>query len=383
MLTYGGVPKTIEVTSHLFADAFDGKIAFDGSSVFGMTDVSNSDLLLVPDLSSFRRLPIYDSEFGNVAVVMCYAVAPDGKPAAGCTRSILNKELAKMGKHGFDKMNVGFEPEFFIISKDSKDVSAHLDTGTYASAEGEDDVTAHVRREIMFELERAGIIPLTSHHERAPSACEITYKYADCMTTCDNLIIGKLITKKVASKNGMFASFEPKPFEGVNGSGLHTNISLAKGGKNIFASESGISDCAKHFLAGVLESARGLCFLTTGNHEDAYKRLVKGFEAPTNICWGYHNRSAMIRIPKASREATRIEIRSPDPTMNPYLGCAGILRAGLDGIGRKLLPSPSVDFDAWEDMRAKGIVSLPSSLSEARREFTECVLLRDLVRTAV
>ena len=362
----GGVPKAIEISHHAICDALNGKITIDGSSVLETITTDRSDLALMPDLDSFRLFPIESSEFGNVAVLMCNLINPDGLPAVGCTRSILRKELHAMNMLGFTKLNIGFEPEFFLLNADS----THSDSGTYA--EIENDTLAHIRREILFELTRIGIIPLTSHHERAPSAHEITYKYSDAMRTCDNLVLGMLITKAVAKRHGFHATFEPKPFEGINGNGLHTNISLKKNGKNIFAGDNGLSVTAKHFLAGILAHAKSLCYITNPT-ENSYKRLVKGFEAPVNICWGHYDRNAMIRIPKATGVSTRIEIRAPDSTMNPYLGAAVILRAGLDGINRKLLsPKPARCDDA------KDIETLPNSLKESLSEFTKSPLYSDL-----
>ena len=333
-----------------------------------MTNINNSDLILAPDIDSFKRLPLYDSEFGNIAAFMCYVLNPDGTPASGCTRNVLKKALEEMKGLGFTKLNIGFEPEFSILKRkpaDHKDTSVYLDSGTYADAEGENDFTAHIRREIMFELERAGIVPLVSHHERAPSAYEIPYRYNDAMRACDDLVLGKLITKAVARKHGLYATFEPKPFDGVNGNGLNTNVSLSRNEQNVFVKDGGISDIAKNFLTGVLLHAESLCFLTNPT-EDSYRRLVEGFEAPINICWGYHNRSAMIRVPNASGESTRIEIRSPDCNMNPYLGVAGILLAGLDGVTTKaILPRP-IDSDAGCH---KNVPTLPRSIAEAKKAF--------------
>ena len=338
--------------------ALEDGIGIDGSNIFG-ANVSSSDLVLIPDLTSFRRLPIYDSPHGNVAAFMCWVRNPDGTPAENCTRSVLRRELDNMVKLGFSKMNVGFEPEFFILKNPPSagvyDKSICLDDGR-AYASGAHDATDHIRREIMFELERAGIIPLTSHHENAPSAYEITYKYSDAIRSCDNLILGMMITKEVARRHDMYATFEPKPFDGVAGNGLHTNISLEKAGKgvagpsvNAFAGAGAdrLSPTARHFMAGVLNHARGIVHLTNPTPE-SYRRLVKGYQAPINICWGYSNRSTMIRVPNASGNGTRIEVRHPDSTMNPYLGVAGILRAGLDGIVNKTpLPEPA-DYNVWE-----------------------------------
>lgn len=336
--------------------------------MFGMAETHNSDLVLAPDLNSFRRLPMYDGAFGNVAMFMCYVLNSDGSPCKGCTRTVLKNALTQMEEAGFSKLSVGFEPEFFLLKakpSHTKDFDVLFDKGDYADAEGEEDKAAYIRREIMFELERVGITPLVSHHERAPSGYEITYKYSDALTSCDNLILGMHITKHVARKHGLYATFEPKPFEGINGNGLHTNISLANGVENAFATTNGISDTAKHFVAGVLKHAGAICHFTNPS-EHSYRRLVKGYEAPVSICWGYHNRTAMIRVPHASFEARRIELRSPDSTMNPYLGVAAILVAGLDGIKNNLPVPECVDFDAGS---CKEIPTLPENTQSAKREF--------------
>jgi len=376
--TVGGAPKAIEVTRHLLEDALDGKVTIDGSSIYGMTTVDKSDLRLVPDLASFRRLPFYDSEFGNVAAIMCFVTNPDGTPAVGCVRSKLKHELDKMNVLGFCTMNVGLEPEFFILKAgDSSDNSAPVDCHGYADIDDDDRIT-RVRHELVYELGRCGIVPLTAHHERAPSQFEITFKYADAMRSCDNMVLYKIIAKHVVRKHGLDVTFDPKPFEGVNGNGLHTNISLGKDGKNAFASDGVLSPVAKHFLAGVMVNAKALTYITNPL-EDSYKRFVKGCEAPVSVCWGNYNRSAMIRVPIASESAMRIELRNPDSTMNPYLGIAGVLRAGLDGIQRKLEPPAPVDFDAYSDATRKKIELLPATLSEARRCFKKSKLLYDLI----
>lgn len=314
-------------------------------------------------------MPIFDAEFGKTAIIMCYIANPDGTMVSGCARSILKQSLEKMKKQGFSKLNIGFEPEFFLLKKKpkhSKDYSTLLDFGDYADVDIENDATSHVRQEIMHELEKTGIIPLLSHHERAPSSCEIPYRYSDAMTSCDNLLLGMLITKLVAKKHGLFATFEPKPLSKMNGNGLHTNISLCKNEKNAFASENGLSSIAKNFTYGILSHAEEFSFLTNPT-KNSYKRLVKGYEAPVNITWGYHNRTAMIRIPSASENATRIEVRSPDCTMNPYLGVAAMLLAGMDGIENN---EQLNDFDFNEKARKKNTVkSLPSSVAKAKKLF--------------
>lgn len=325
-----------------------------------MTGAENSDMVLVPDKGTYRRLPIFDSEFGEVAMFICNVHNPDGTPAKYCSRSILDKELTTMKKMNFDKMNIGFEPEFFL-ALDGK----LLDDGDYA--EFDIGKTAHIRREMMYEFERCDIVPLTSHHERSPSQFEITFKHEDAMRSCDNLVLYKIIAKAIANKHGLDIVFDPKPFENVNGNGCHTNISLEKNNKNAFASNSGLSNIGKHFMGGILEHANALTYLTNPT-EESYKRLVPNCEAPTKICWGYHNRDAMIRIPSANGNSTRIELRSPDMTINPYLCVAGILRAGLDGIKREAL---------WKNDSA---IHLPNSLDSAKSEFNKSILLNTLIQ---
>lgn len=358
-------------------DVFDGKITIDGSSIYGMSDVNNSDLLLVPDLETFRRLPIDDNDFGNVGMFMCFVHDPSGKPAKGCTRSILKSELNGMIKLGFDKMNVGFEPEFFLLkAKPSapNDTTVQLDYGSYADIEAGSDFGGRIRREICFEFERVGIIPLSIHHERSPSQHEITFKFDNALRSCDNFILYKIIAKAVAKNHGLYLDFDPKVFDGANGNGCHVNVSLSKDDKNVFACNDGLSDVARHFLSGLIDNAKAITYFANSK-ESSYKRLVPNCEAPTKICWGYHNRSAFIRVPKASGNATRIELRSPDMEMNPYLAVTGILRAGLDGIKRKSEPPDPVDLNAWKHVKAYG---LPSSLEIARREFEGTKLLSSI-----
>ncbi len=318
---------------------------------------------------------MYDSKFGNVAMLMCNIINPNGKNTNGCCRSILKRELVKMKKLGYAAMNIGFELEFFLLSDRPTDQNKDkvcLDHGDYGDMEGEKDATASVRREIMFELERIGITPLVSHHERAVSAYEISYKYSDAMRACDNLLLAKHIISEVACRHNLYADFQPKPFKDENGNGLHTNISLTTlSGKNAFEENNKLSPIAKHFMAGILSHAKELCALTNPT-QNSYKRLVRGYEAPTKICCGKYNREAMIRIPKASGESTRIEMRNPDACINPYLALTAILRAGLIGIKNKAaLLRRFTDFSLADD--------LPESLDEAYQLFEKSTIFSDLV----
>ena len=376
-----GAPKVIEVYATSLADVLDNKMLTDGSNMKGFTKVSSADVILAPDYSSYRRLPMYDSEFGAVAMFMCDVLGPDRKPLEGCTRSRLKAELEKLKNMGFSKMNVGFEPEFFLLTDNPKGKAFETILHDEFGYNDPDSIGigARVRREIMHEMVRVGISPITSHHEAAPSQHEISYKYADALAACDNLIVLRLIVGDIAKKNGLFATFSPKPMGGVNGSGLHTHISLVgKDGKNAFMSSDGLSDNAKYFIAGVLAHSRALCGLTNPS-EESYRRLVPGYEAPVSVCWGYHNRSAMIRIPIASGAATRIEVRNPDNSSNPYLATVGTLRAGLDGIAKAKMPPDAVGFNAWHDKSSAKIATLPVSLAEALDELAKSPLLKDLI----
>ena len=371
-----GKPKVIEVASTSLPSILDNKILVDGSSITGLSTIDRSDLILAPDLSSFRRLSIYDAPIGNVAMFMCDILTVKEEAMPGCTRTNLRNQLDKMKKLGFDKMNVGFEPEFFLFSKPPVgkiDESFFCDTAGYTDSE-ETDTRAHVRREIMHELGKIGIQCITSHHEVSPSQHEISYLFADALTACDNLVLFRIIVTEVARKHGLYASFMPKPVEGINGNGLHTHISLEKGSANAFAGNGDLADTAKHFITGILTHARPLCMLTNPD-PNSYRRLVPCFEAPTNICWGYANRSAMIRIPNASGKATRIEVRNPDSCSNPYLAVSGLLAAGLDGIAKKLPIIANVDFNVFVE-KTKQIASLCGCLDESIAEFERSEVIR-------
>lgn len=381
-----GETKTVEVfVPNNIDDILDGKIMLDGSSVAGFKEVHESDLYLLPDYKSFRRTPFYDDELGNMAIVVCDVTDTNGKPIAGCTRSILQERLKKAKKIGAATVNIGFEPEFFLFRQKpdgNKDMfELLLDCAGYAAIES--DSGARIRREIIVEMSKCKIHPITSIHENAPSQHEISYAYADALSACDNLIILKMLIGDIAKSHGLLAVFSPKPIHGVCGNGLHTHISLEdKDGKNMFAcKQNRLSIFAMHFIAGILTHAKALCYLTNATQE-SYKRLVPGYEAPTNICWGWQNRSTMIRIPKACGRATRLEIRNPDCSSNPYLAVAGIVMAGIDGIKNELVAPAPIDVNVYrltEKERIElGIASLPKSIEEAQAEYEKNQLFKNL-----
>lgn len=356
----------------------------DGSNIEGLTvSVHKSDMALCPDAASFKRLPFYDTEHGKVAMLMCDIHTPAGEPSTGCTRSNLKKEIERMKAKGFSTMNVGFEPEFFLLKNKpcvKLEKNDLIDNDTYCS----DSAASSVMREIMFELERAGIICTTAHHERSPSQYEITYSYSNAVAACDNILIVRNLIKAIALKYGYHATFMPKPVSNLNGSGLHTNVSLmsSASGKNAFAGKDGVSSVAKNFIAGILNHARGLSLLTNPTI-NSYKRLgVGGYEAPVNINWGNSNRSSMIRVPDCSGSSSRVEIRSTDSTANPYVAVSGILAAGLDGITKKLnveATNKNIYLMDEGERKEKGLTYLPSTLDEALMEFEKDDIVKNCV----
>jgi glutamine synthetase len=379
-----GALKTFEVSTNEIDNVFEGKIWIDGSNIAGCTSVNTADTILKPDLNSFRRLPFYDSEHGNVAMFMCDIYSADGKPSSGCARSNLKRELSKMNDLGFSKMNIGFEPEFFLFKKKPVGVVTvedFVDTGRHYANES-NDRCVNIRREIMFELKRMGIKCSTSHHEHAPSQYEITYRYLDALDACDTILMVRALIKAVAEKHNLYATFMPKPVSKMAGNGLHANISLMRDGENAFADTKGyISNIGKAFITGVLTHARGLCLLTNPTI-NSYKRIgLDGYEAPVNICWGEANRSSMVRVPLSKGEASRIEVRNVDSTANPYLATAGMLAAGLDGIRRELPLIKPMNSDIYKlsnDERAKlSLRCLPANLDEAIAEFENDDIIKD------
>jgi glutamine synthetase len=316
---------------------------------------------------------------------MCDVCTPEGQAVAGCGRSNLKRVLERVSAEGFDLVNVAFEPEFFVFKHKPYSTVREddlVDSSGYCSGESRDE-TAKLRREIVAHLENMGISVCADHHERSPSQHEITYKYDNAVSACDTILLVKEVVKEIAVRHGLFATFMPKPLNNENGSGLHTNISFSKDGRNVFEDRNGayISDIGRRFISGVLAHAQGLSLLTNPTI-NSYKRLgVDGCEAPVNICWGEANRSSMVRIPRTKGPASRVEIRSTDASANPYFAVSGIVSAGLDGIVKKLPFVESINTNVYSLSRAEReklqIKSLPSSLSDAVTEFE-----RDSVITA-
>lgn len=372
-----GVIKNVEIPIGQLEKALENKMMFDGSSIEGFVRIEESDMYLFPDLDTWVIFP-WTSEKGKVARLICDIYSPDGTPFDGDPRGILKRVLKEMEDLGFTDFNIGPEPEFFLFKNDEKgEPTLELnDKGGYFDL-APTDLGENCRRDIVLELEDMGFEIEASHHEVAPGQHEIDFKYADAVSTCDNIQTFKLAVKTIARKHGLHATFMAKPLFGVNGSGMHANMSLFKDGENVFYdanSETGLSETAMHFLAGILKHAQDFTAITNPT-VNSYKRLVPGYEAPCYVAWSMQNRSPLIRIPASRGISTRIEVRSVDPTANPYLAMAVLLAAGLDGIKNKLNAPKPIDRNIYvmdkDEREAEGIKDLPATLKEALTLFSK------------
>ena len=378
-----GTIKNVEVPISQLEKVLDNKMMFDGSSIEGFVRIEESDMYLYPDLSTWMVFP-WESEHGKVARLICDIHNPDGTPFLGDPRGNLKRALAKMEDLGFTSFNLGPEPEFFLFQLDSNgDVTTHLnDQGGYFDF-APTDLGENCRRDIVLELERLGFEVEASHHEVAPGQHEIDFKYENVLEACDHIQTFKLVVRTIARKHGLHATFMPKPLYGINGSGMHCNMSLFKGEENAFYDKTNameLSETAYQFLAGLLSHARAytaICNPTV----NSYKRLVPGFEAPVYVAWSGKNRSPLIRVPASRGLSTRLELRSVDPAANPYLAMATLLAAGLDGIENKLVPTPAVDQNIYamtETERAQANISdLPSTLHNALKELSKDDIIKN------
>jgi len=364
-----GQLKSFAVHADELETAFEEGMGFDGSSIKGFARIDESDMVAIPDPTTFVLLPWRPKEKA-VARMFCDIYNPDGTPYQGDPRYALKRALEKMKKMGFTNFYLGPELEFFYFKSDK--APEILDTGGYFDYPL--DAAEDLRRDTILALESMGIHVEYSHHEVAPSQHEIDLRYADALEMADIVVTYRVTVKEIAKKYGVYATFMPKPIFGVNGSGMHVHQSLFIGDKNAFFDPKDpyhLSDVAKHYTAGLLKHIKEIT-LVLNQWINSYKRLVPGYEAPVYICWARRNRSALIRIPmyKPGKEkATRIELRSPDPACNPYLAFAAMLTAGLKGIENKYpLPDP-VEKDVYhmdpEERKKLGIEELPGSLIEA------------------
>ena len=366
-----GQLKNVAITASQIEKAVNNQITMDGSSIEGFVRINESDQYLYPDLDSFVVFP-WRPQHGRVARLICDVYNPDGTPFVGNPRGVLERALKKAKDMGFDAFNVGPEAEFFLFKTDDEgrpttqtnDEAGYFDLGPLDHGEG-------TRREICLALEQMGYEIEASHHEVAAGQHEIDFKYAGALRTADNIMTFKLAVKTLAQRNGLHATFMPKPIFGINGSGMHTNMSLFRDGKNAFYDPSdprGLSKEAYSFIAGLLAHVKGMAAVTNPL-VNSYKRLVPGYEAPCYLAWSASNRSALIRIPAARGQSTRVELRCPDPCCNPYLALAVCLAAGLDGIEKGMTPPPEITDNIYEmDDKARaerGIESLPGTLADA------------------
>lgn len=366
-----GTLKNIAITSSQLEKALDNKCMFDGSSVEGFVRIEESDMYLYPDYDTFEIFP-WRPQQGKVARLICDVYTPDGKPFEGDPRWILKKTIKEANEMGY-RFDVGPECEFFLFHTDDNGLPttlSHEKAGYFDL--GPNDLGENIRRDMVLTLEEMGFEIEVSHHEVAPAQHEIDFKYDEVLKTADNIQTFKMTVKTIAKRHGLYATFMPKPKFGISGSGMHINMSLAtEEGKNIFADENGkigLSDDAYHFIAGIMKHARGMSAITNPL-VNSYKRLVPGYEAPVYIAWSAKNRSPLIRIPASRGNGTRVELRNPDPTANPYLVLALCLAAGLDGIKNKIEVPESVDCNIYEmtpgERRAAGIENMPADLKEA------------------
>ena len=378
-----GQLKSFAITIEQLEEALDEGMGFDGSSITGYQDIQESDMIAMPDPSTFTLLPWRPTQQG-VAKMFCDVLTPDGEPYAGDPRWILKRQLKKAADKGYT-FYVGPELEFFYFK--NKNSTELLDEGGYFDLTPL-DVATPLRRDTILVLKEMGIPVEYSHHEVSPSQHEIDLRYADALTMADAAMTYRLVVKEVANEHGVYASFMPKPIASISGSGMHTHQSLFVGAKNAFFDENDpnyLSDIAKCYIAGLLKHANEMSSILA-QWVNSYKRLVPGYEAPVYIAWSQQNRSALVRVPyykPGKCEAMRAELRCPDPACNPYLAFAVMLAAGLKGIeeGYKLPPEMTENLYELsdEDRKKYGIESLPGDLNEAIRETEKSDLIKEVL----
>ncbi len=369
-----GIMKNMAVTAGQLQNAIEHGCLFDGAAVDGLARPEESDMYLKPDLDTMAVFP-WRPQQGKVARLICDVMKPDGIPSEGDSRYILKKVIREAKDLGYT-FNVGPECEFFLFHTDNDGLPTRV---THEQAGYFDlsplDLGENARRDIILNLEEMGFEIESSHHEIAPAQHEIDFKYGDALKTADHIMTFKLAVKSIAKQHGLHATFMPKPKAGLNGSGMHTHMSLSKNGINIFEDsddENGLSREAYYFIAGIMKHIRGMS-LILNPVVNSYKRLIPGYDAPVYVSWSRINRTPLIRIPAAKGHGTRIELRSPDPACNPYLALALCLAAGLDGISNQLVCPPPINRNNYhmteKEVESLGIERLPGNLYEAVREF--------------
>lgn len=378
-----GALKNVEVPDRQFEEALDGRIMFDGSSIEGFVRTEESDMYLKPDLDTFQVFPWSYAGSERVGRIICDIANPDGTPFAGCPRSALKRTIALAAREGFT-LRASPEAEFFLFQRrqNGEPTTETHDSGGYFDLTPV-DLGEDVRREIVLALEQMGFHVEAAHHEVAPGQHEIDFRDDDALSTADNVSTFRFVVKNVANRHGLHATFMPKPIFGVNGSGMHTHQALYAKDRNAFFdphAEWQLSRVCLHYVGGLLRHAKAFCAITNPL-VNSFKRLVPGYEAPTAIAWSERNRSPLVRVPAARGPNTRVELRMPDPSCNPYLALAVMLRAGLDGIEQELNPGPPVNKNIYKmshrERRHLRIDELPGNLSEALDELEKSVLMRE------
>ncbi|WP_132059016.1 type I glutamate--ammonia ligase [Halorussus amylolyticus] len=378
-----GTVKNVSVPASQVEKAFEEGIWFDGSSIEGFVRIQESDMRLEPDPETFTVLPWRSNGDSASARLICDVMNTDGTPFEGGPRQVLKSVLADAEEMGYT-VSIGPEPEFFLFEKDEngKATTTPHDSGGYFDLAPK-DLASDVRREIIFTLERMGFEIEASHHEVADGQHEINFKYDDALSAADNIATFRAVVRAVAEQNDIHATFMPKPISAINGSGMHSHISLFDEDGNAFADaddDYNLSEVAYKFMGGVLNHAQAFTAVTNPTI-NSYKRLVPGYEAPVYIAWSDVNRSALIRVPDAAGASSRFEIRSPDPSCNPYLALAAVISAGLDGIENDADPGEAVSEDIYEFGEAEreeyGIDTLPGSLGEAVDALEEDEVITD------
>lgn len=379
-----GTLKNVAITASQLEKALNNECMFDGSSIEGFVRMEESDMYLYPDLDTFVIFP-WRPQQGKVARIICDIYTADKKPFEGDPRYVLKKAIGHAGELGY-RFDVGPECEFFLFNQDedgqpttdSTERAGYFDLGPV-------DFGENARRDMVLTLEDMGYEIEASHHEVAPAQHEIDFRYDEALKAADNIMTFKLAVKTIAKRHGLFASFMPKPKYGVNGSGMHVNMSLSKDGKNIFddpTDELGLSMEAYWFIGGIMKHMKGMAVITNPL-VNSYKRLVPGYEAPIYIAWSATNRSPLIRIPATRGAGTRVELRCPDPSANPYLALAVCLEAGLDGIRHKMMPPAAVAENVFKMRLSQkhelGIETLPADLGEALEEFEKDKYLQEVL----
>lgn len=376
--------KNVAITASQLERALNNQCMFDGSSIEGFVRIEESDMYLHPDYNTLEIFP-WRPQQGKVARLICDVYRPDGTPFEGDPRYVLQRAIAKAADQGYT-FKVGPECEFFLFQSDENGLPTTI---TYEQAGyfdlGPMDFGENARRDMVMTLEDMGFVVEASHHEVAPSQHEIDIQYDEALATADNIMTFKLAVKSIAKQHGLHATFMPKPVYGVNGSGMHINMSLYHNGRNIFADSSdgnGLSKEAYYFIGGLMKHMKAITAIVNPLI-NSYKRLVPGYEAPVHIAWSAKNRSPLIRIPAAGGEGTRIELRSPDPAANPYLALAVCLGAGLEGIEQKLMPPASVDCNIFEmsqeEKNARKIEEIPGTLLEAIEALEQDPLMKEIL----